>query len=72
MELAVKIMKIVKDLFRVWVDDNGEIVMLLAENGHDTFYKTKRATKADKDQLFENLELSTTPPPRKEKLIRNK
>lgn len=49
-------MKIVKDLFRVWVDDNGEIVMLLAENGHDTFYKTKRATKADKDILFETPE----------------
>jgi len=64
-------MKIVKDLFRVWVDDNGEIVMLLAENGHDTFYKTKRATKADKDQLFENLELSTSPS-RKEKPTRNK
>lgn len=46
-------MKIIKDLFRVWVDDNGDIVMLLAENGHDTFYKTKRATKADKDMLFD-------------------
>lgn len=57
-------MKIVKDLFRVWVDDNGEIVMLLAENEHDTFYKTKRATRADKDQLFETFE--------KEKVIRNK
>ena len=57
-------MKTVKDLFRVWVDDNGEIVMLLAENGHDTFYKTKRATKNDKDQIFETLE--------KEKLTRNK
>ena len=64
MELAVKIMKTVKDLFRVWIDDNGEIVMLLAENGHDTFYKTKRATKNDKDQIFETLE--------KEKLTRNK
>lgn len=49
-------MKIVKDIFRVWVDDNGEIVMLLAENGHDTFYRTKRATKADKDALFETPE----------------
>lgn len=46
-------MKIVKDLFRVWVDDNGEIVMLLAENGHDTFYVTRRASKTDKDKLFE-------------------
>ena len=63
-ELAVTIMKTVKDLFRVWIDDNGEIVMLLAENGHDTFYKTKRATKNDKDQIFETLE--------KEKLTRNK
>ncbi len=45
--------KAIKDLFRVWVDDSGEIVMLLAENGHDTFYVTKRATKADKDFLFE-------------------
>lgn len=49
-------MKIIKDVYRVWVDDNGEIVMLLAENGHDTFYKTKRATKADKDELFETPE----------------
>lgn len=49
-------MKIVKDLFRVWVDDNGEIVMLLAENGVDVFYKTKRATKQDKDELFETPE----------------
>ena len=57
-------MKTVKDLFRVWIDDNGDIVMLLAENGHDTFYKTKRATKNDKDQIFETLE--------KEKLTRNK
>ena len=64
MELAVKIMKTVKDLFRVWIDDNGEIVMILAENGHDTFYKTKRATKNDKDQIFETIE--------KEKLTRNK
>jgi hypothetical protein len=63
-------MKIVKDLFRVWVDDNGEIVMLLAENGHDTFYKTKRATKADKDQLFENDQLSETI--EKKKPVRNK
>jgi hypothetical protein len=69
-ELAVKIMKIVKDLFRVWVDDNGEIVMLLAENGHDTFYKTKRATKADKDQLFETDQSFGTV--EKKKLIRNK
>ena len=57
-------MKTVKDLFRVWIDDNGDIVMLVAENGHDTFYKTKRATKNDKDQIFETLE--------KEKLTRNK
>lgn len=46
-------MKIVKDLFRVWVDDNGEIVALMYENGHQRMYKLKPATRKDLDELFE-------------------
>lgn len=49
-------MKVVKDIFRVWVDDRGELVALMYENGHDTIYKLKRASKADKDELFETIE----------------
>ena len=46
-------MKVIKDIFRVWVNEQGELVALMYENGHDTIYKLKRATKADKDELFE-------------------
>lgn len=49
-------MKVIKDIFRVWVDETGEIVALMYENGHDTMYTLKRATKADKDALFETPE----------------
>ena len=49
----LNMLKTVKDIFRVWVDESGDIVALLSENGHDVFYKTTRASKADKDALFE-------------------
>lgn len=49
-------MKVIKDIFRVWVDESGDIVALMYENGHDTMYTLKRASKADKDELFETVE----------------
>lgn len=48
------ITKSVKDTFRVWFDESGEPVAILIENGHDTLYTLKKATKTDKDQLFES------------------
>ena len=44
------------DAFRVWFDESGEPIGMMIENGHDTMYTIKRATKADKDQLLERTE----------------
>lgn len=44
-----------KDIFRVWFDEMGEPVAMMLENGHDTVYRVQRASRQDKDQLFETL-----------------
>lgn len=46
-------MKTVKDIVRMWVDEAGTPVALMHENGADTVYILKRASRQDKDQLFE-------------------
>lgn len=47
----------VVDSFRVCVID-GQIVALMEENGHDTIYEVKRASKQFKDMLFAPTEVS--------------
>ena len=55
-------MKVITDIFRVWIDEDGTPAGLMVENGSDTMYRCKRATKADKDELFASTE-KTNPPP---------
>lgn len=49
-------------MFRVRFVD-GQPIALMIENGHDTIYELRRASKQFKDTLFEEAEVSPVEKP---------
>lgn len=50
-------MKVLTVPLRVWFDEDSTPMAVMFENGTDTIYTLKRATKADKDELFESNQI---------------